>query len=199
MFEADPPFIQEASSVLKNLILIGFFVGISRSGFFNSDPDPSPLIFSICRYQILIWYLALTNIFLDNTAVLRKKYLHPSCSLIGFFILLKQSLYFHMALSYSAYAIPTLASTFLVLAGESVTLHCDSRPSCTASLSVWETQLTLGTSILSFDFFIFFTLSHKMTWTRCLSISQRSASPRLPVLHALLYDTHGTSAHTGTF
>ena len=38
-----------------------------------------------------------------------------------------------MALSYSAYAITTLASTFLVLAGESVTLHCDSRPSCAAS------------------------------------------------------------------
>ena len=78
-----------------------------------------------------------------------------------------------MALSYSAYAIPTLASTFLVLAGESVTLHCDSRPSCTASRSVCEMQLTLGTSILSFAFFIFFTLSHKMTWTRCSSISKR--------------------------
>ena len=56
---------------------------------------------------ILMQYLALTNIFLDNTAVLKN--LHPSCSLIVLLILLKQSLYFHMALSYSAYAIATLA------------------------------------------------------------------------------------------
>ena len=55
-----------------------------------------------------------------------------------FFILWKQSIYFYMSLSYTAYAIPTLAFTFLVLAGECVTLHCDSRPSYTASWSVWD-------------------------------------------------------------
>ena len=64
-----------------------------------------------------------------------------------------------MALSYSAYAITTLASTFLVLAGESVTLHYDSRPLCTASRSVCETQLTLGTSILSLAFFILYVVT----------------------------------------
>ena len=48
-----------------------------------------------------------------------------------------------MALSYTAYAIPTLASallTFLVLAGESVMLHCNSRPSCTAANSKVESM-----------------------------------------------------------
>ena len=69
-------------------------IGMSRSDFF--------FILSICRYRVLIWYLSLTNIFLDNTAALRKKYLHPSCFLISFFILLKQSIYFDMARSYSA-------------------------------------------------------------------------------------------------
>ena len=54
-------------------------------------------------------------------------------------MLLKQSIYFHMALSYCTLAIQTLASTFLVLAGECVTLQCDSRPSCTAA-AVCETQ-----------------------------------------------------------
>ena len=39
-----------------------------------------------------------------------------------------------------------------------------------------------------------------MTWTghvACL-FQTRSASPQLPVLHALLYETHETSAHIGT-
>ena len=135
--------------------------------FFYPDPVPSPLIFSICRYQVPIQYLALTNILMDNTAALRKK--GPASKLflnMFFFILLKQSIYFHMALSYSTCYF-------------NIGLHlpcvsrwvCDSRPSCTASWSVCETQLTLGTSISSTAFYIFLTLSHKMTWTRCLSIS----------------------------
>ena len=135
-----------------------------RSGFFY--PSPSSLIFSICRYRVPIRYLAMTNIFLDNTAALRKKV--PASKLYlnrFFFILLKQSIYFHMVLSYSAYAIATLAYHLPVM------LHCDSRPLCTASWSVCEMQPTLATSISSIAFYIFLTLSHKMTWTCCLSIS----------------------------
>ena len=84
----------------------------------------------------------------------------------------------------------TLASTFLVLTGESVPLHCDSRPSWTASCDVYLHIIHCS--------FIILMLSRKMTLTCCLSISQRSASPELPVLHALLYETHQTSVHTGT-
>ena len=93
----------------------------------------------ICRYRVPIRYSAWTNIALDNTAALRKK--APASKLFlnsFFFILLKQIIYFYTTLSYSAYAIATLASTFFVSAGESVTLHCDSRPSCTASWSMWD-------------------------------------------------------------
>ena len=120
-----------------------------------SYPDPRPLIFSKYRYQVSIRYSdTLTNIFLDNTAALRKEDLHPSCSLIVFFCWNKVYtficlfLILHMLLQHW----PT---TFLVLAGESVALHCDSRPSCTASWSVCETQPTLGTSISSTVFFTF--------------------------------------------
>ena len=98
---------------------------MSQSGFFS--PDQSPLIFIICRYQVAILSLALTNIFLDKTTAFKNEEPAPKLFLNSFFILLNQSLYFRMALSYSAYAIPTLSSTFLVLAGECVTLHCDSR------------------------------------------------------------------------
>ena len=30
----------------------GLSIGMSRSGFFYPDPDPSPLILSICRYRV---------------------------------------------------------------------------------------------------------------------------------------------------
>ena len=73
-----------------------------------------------------------------------------------------------MALSYYPYAIATLA--FLALAGESVMLHCDSRPSFTASQRVCETQPMLGTSISSIVFF-HISLSHKMMCTCLLTIS----------------------------
>ena len=51
-------------------------------------------------------------------------------------MLLKQTKYFHAAL-YSAHVTAPLASSFLVLAGESVMLHCDSRPLCSAA-HVWD-------------------------------------------------------------
>ena len=132
---------------------------MSWSGFFSPQSDPSPLIFSICRYWVPIRYSALTNILLDNTAALRKKkYLH---SLIVFFILLEKSIYFHMALSYSAYAIPTLADHLPCVSR----WVCDSRPSCTGSWSVWDAAHAW------YHCFLFLMLSCKMTWTRCLSIS----------------------------
>ena len=146
---------------------------MSRSGFFYPNPDLSLSMFSTCRYWVPVRYLTLTNIFTWIIQLhLETKYPYLSCSLVGFlFILLKQSIYFHKALPYSAYAITTLASTFLVLAGECVTLHCDSRPSCAASWSVCETQPTLGTSISSTAFYKFLRLTRKKTWTRCSSIS----------------------------
>ena len=117
-------------------------------------------------FNIPIRYSALTNIFLDNTAALTCIQVVP----LYFFMSLKHCIYLYMALSDSAYAITTLASTFLVLAGECVTLHCDSRPSCSAA-EVCETQPTLGSSISSVAFYKFPMHSCKMTWTRCLSIS----------------------------
>ena len=105
-------------------------------------------------------------------------------------MLVKQSKCFHTTLPYSAYAVQTLASTFLVLAGECVTLQCDSRPSlqqlqCVRRSHAWCLHII-------HCFYIILTLSCKMTWTFCLSISQCSAS----VLHALLYESHQTGAHT---
>ena len=78
-----------------------FFSPWSRSESF--------LIFCKCRYWVLIWNLASANVFLDKTAAIRK--IVPACKLFlnCFFILLKQSIYFDMVLSYSAYAIATLA------------------------------------------------------------------------------------------
>ena len=78
--------------------------------FFYPNPHPSPLISSKCQYRDPVRYLDSTNIFLDNRAALKKEV--PASKLspnIFFFIVLKQSIYFHMALSYSAYAIATLA------------------------------------------------------------------------------------------
>ena len=150
--------------------------------FFYPDPDPIPLIFSKCWYRAPIRYIALTFIFLHFTLHLETNNLHPSCSLIGFSILLKPSRWLFLILHMLLQHWPTI---FLALAGESMTLHCDSRP----SWSVCETQPTLGTSISSIAFFIFLTLSSKMTWMRCFSrclFHTRSASPRLPVLHAAL-------------
>ena len=64
--------------------------------FFYPDPDPSSLIFGICQYRVPVRYLSLTNIFLDDTAALRKK---STCiqAVPYFFIFLKQSTYFRMA------------------------------------------------------------------------------------------------------
>ena len=74
--------------------------------FFHPNPHLSPLISYLCRCRGLIRYLALTNIILDNTAALRKKV--PASKLVFnsflFFILLKRSIYFYMALHHSAYA-----------------------------------------------------------------------------------------------
>ena len=131
-----------------------------------SYPDPRPLIFSKYWYQVSIRYSdTLTNIFLDNTAALRKEDLHPSCSLIVFFCWNKVYtficlfLILHMLLQ-------QWPTTFLVLAGESVALHCDSRPSCTASLSVCV----------------------KLHGRVACLFDMCSTSPRLPVLHDLLYE-----------
>ena len=138
--------------------------------FFFSAWSRSDL-FSICRYQVPIRYLALTNIFLDNTAGSRKKYRHPSCSLIFFFYFAETKytliwlfLILHMLLQH-------WPSICFALPGECVMLHCDSRPSCTASWHVYTTQPMLGTSISSIAFFIFLTLTCKISWTRCLFIS----------------------------
>ena len=130
---------------------------------FFFHPDPSPLLFYICWYQALIRYLALTNIFLDNTAALRKKHLHPSCSLIGFCILLKQNIYFNMALSYSA-------------------CYCD-------------------TGLPPYHPLLFsYSLHCHVKWRGCVAclFHMRAVSPWLPVLHAVLYETHKTCVHTGT-
>ena len=107
--------------------VIPFKRGCPDQVFFYPDTDRSPLIFSICRYWVR--YLVLTNIFLDNTAALRKKVPASKLFLNRFSPLLKQSLYFHMALSYSAYAIATLAYH----------LPCVSRWVCDAAL--WQQTL----------------------------------------------------------
>ena len=103
-------------------------------------------------------------------------------------MLQKQSLYFHTALSYSTYAVTSVSSTFLVSAGECVTLHCDSRP----SLQQLKCERRSSRLVPPYHhcFHRFLMTSRKMTRTRCSSISQRSASPPLSVLHALLYETH---------
>ena len=137
---------------------------MSWSGFFYPDPDPSLSIFSICRYRVPMWYLALTNFTWIIQLHLETKYLHPSCSLVGFFILLKQSIYFHMALPYSAYAIATLAYH----------IPCVSRWVCDAVLVCSHLKCVRRTHawylhIIAFNKFL--TLSHKITWTHCLSIS----------------------------
>ena len=84
-----------------------------------------------------------------------------------------------------------------MLAGESVTLRRDSRPSCTASWSVCETQPTLGASISSIVLFFFHIPYVKWCGPVARLFHMRSAPPRLPVLHAVLYETDGTSAHNG--
>ena len=76
----------------------------------------------------------LTIIFLDNTAALRKKAPTSKLFLNSFFfiiiILLKQSIYFHMLFLILHMLLKHWPTTFLVLAGESVILHCDSRLVC---------------------------------------------------------------------
>ena len=54
-------------------------------------------------------------------------------------------------------------------------------------------QAMLGASISFTVFFILLKLSRKMPGTRCLSISQRSASPLLPVLRAPMVGHTGDS------
>ena len=117
-----------------------------------------------------------------------------------FYILFKQSIYFHVALSYSAYAIATLVYH----------LPCVSRWICDAAFwqqtllysqlkcgSVCAMQPRLGISVSPIAFFMFLMLSHKMTSPRCLSLFHTRSASRLLVLHALLYETHETSVHTG--
>ena len=155
---------------------------VSIRFFFYLDPDPSSLISCKCWYRVAIRYLVLTNIFLDNTAALRKKVPASKLFLNRFSPLLKQSLYFHMALSYSAYAIATLAYH----------LPCVSRWVCDAAL--WQQtlmcsqlkcvrQLTLGTSISCIAFYKFLTLSREITFLPFESIHEcLFASVSLPVL-----------------
>ena len=114
-------------------------LGISRSGFFYPDPDPSPIIFSICRYRVVIRYSAISDIFLDNTAALRKKVPASKLFLNRFFYLVETKYILSRGSFLLCICYWTLASTFLVSAGECVTLHCDSIPSCAASWSVCET------------------------------------------------------------
>ena len=122
--------------------------------------DPSPLIFSICQYWVLIRLLRLlTNVFLDNTAALRTK---STCKFFFYFVETQYMLSFGSSLFCTLFQ-------HWPPPGESVT------------------QPTPGASISSTAFYIFLMLSCKMT--RCLSIWQCSASPRLSVLHALLYET----------
>ena len=142
----------------------------------------------IKNIRVLIQNLALTNIFLDNTAALRKKYLHPSCSLIFLFLFCWNKVYtfrwlfliIHMLLQHW----PTIC---LALPGESVMLHYDSRPLCTASWSVCKMQPMLGTFISSTALFIFFMLSRKMTWTCCLSFFVLSFTHVQHLLTCLFY------------
>ena len=148
---------------------------MSRSGLFYPDPNLSPLIFGKSWYWVPIRYLALTffffyNIFLDKTAALEKKVPASKLFLNRFFLYFVETKY---TLSYSSFLfflflIQHCPTTFLALTGESVTLHCDSRPSCTASWSVCKTEPTLGTSISS----LFFSYSLKGPILYCfLSIS----------------------------
>ena len=62
-----------SADVLTVLLFNLIIRGVRLKFFFFTDLDLSPLMFSKCRYQDLIRYLALTNIFLGNTAALRKK------------------------------------------------------------------------------------------------------------------------------
>ena len=127
-------------------------------------PDPSPLIFSECRYWVLIRYLAKTNIFLDNTAALgKKKYLHPSCSFYFVetkYILSYGSLLFCICYCNIGYHFPRISRWVW-----------DARPSCTASWSVCETQPTLVTSMSSITFSYSLCCHLKWRGPVCLSIS----------------------------
>ena len=168
---------------------------MSRSGFFY--PDLSPLIFSVCRYRVPIRNSALTNIFLDNTAALRKKAPASKLFLNRFFMLLKQSIYFHMALSYSAcyYNI-------------GLNPPCVSRWVCDAAL--WQQTLVYSQLkcvrrssrlVPPYHLLLFsYSLRCHIKWRghfACL-FHTRSASPLLPGLHTLLYETHRPRVHTGT-
>ena len=138
---------------------------MSWSGLF------SPLIFSICRYRVPIRYLALTNIFLDNTAALGKNVPASKLFLNRFFLFSWNKLYTGSGSFLFCICYCNKLTTFLVLAGESVTLHCDSRPSCTASWSVCETEPTLGTSIKSMFFFLYSLCCYSLSISRAFSIS----------------------------
>ena len=100
-------------------------------------------------------------------------YQHPSCSSIGFFLFSWNKLYTGCGYGSFLFCICycNKLTTFLVLAGESVTLHCDSRPSCTASWSVCETEPTLGTSIKSMFFSLYSLCCYSLSISRAFSIS----------------------------
>ena len=100
--------------------------------FFYPDPNLSHLIFSICQYRVPIRYLALTNIFLDNTAALRQ--ILPTSKLF-------------------------LNSCVVVVVETKYTLSYGSFLFC------------ICYSISSTAFFHILTLSRKITWACCLSIS----------------------------
>ena len=145
----------------------------------------------------------LTNIFLDNTAALRKKkYLHPSCSLMFFFFFFWNKVYTFIWLFVIVHMLLQLwPTTLFALAGETVTLHCDSRPSSTASC-MCATQPMLDTSVSSIAFFIFLTLSRKMMWTHCLSLSHAFSISLITCfayyMFCILYETHESIVYTGT-
>ena len=150
------------------------------------------LIFSKCLYRAPIRYFALTKIFLNHTAALRKKVPASKLFLNIYFFLICWNKVFELFLILHMLS-QHWPATFVVLAGESVTLHCDSRPSCTTSWSVWASSARL---VPPYHPLLFsYSLRCHVKWcgrVACL-FHMRSASPRLSVLNALLYETHKTS------
>ena len=170
-------------------LLISFF-------FFYPEPNLSPSIFCKCRFRGPIQYLALSNIFLDNTATLRHKVPASKLFLHSFLFLFCWNkvytfiwlfLILHMLLQH-------WPSIVFVLAGESVMLRCDSRASCTTSWSVCRWLVPPYHPLL-----FSYSLRCHEKWhlpVVCL-FHMHPASPQLPVLHTLLYETHETCVHTG--
>ena len=166
---------------------------MSRSGFFfYPHPGLSSLIFSICRYWVPIRHVALTDIFLDNTAASRKKYLH---SLIVVVCWNKVNIFIwpFLILHNNNTGLPPYLCYQVSLWRGTVTADPRVQPA-----EVCETQPTLCTSISLIAFFIFIMLWNVKWRTRAACLFHtRSASPQFPVLHALLHETHETSMHTG--